>query len=322
MEKRGIRFTLLSREGVGVLKSFLFSSDYTPLEKAYNILRYLTPNATQEEMATVLKVNRRSLSRCTLLPFNSFLSGTKPNRAVGQNQTPRNALKQIINKTTYTDLFGKETEAPEGTNPEVVLSCKCEEEEKQKAEQEKTVAVETAKRSLDIFSEFPEYNKLFQELRQVFKNAPEGHIQQAVYQAIKNRKKITSTLFAYAYGILRQNLKTYGSRPESPTIPSVNNIRLEFTLRKKASEQVKLVQQEQAAETARQDVIVHENKAYIASLTGEMRDKAEAELVRIGNPLNLPFIPAAFARTAALAMEDMREKLQERLVCVCAGKRL
>lgn len=319
MEKQGKRYCVAGRVGVGVQKNFLFSGDYTPLEKAFNILRYYAPTATKQEIAATLKVSRRTLGRCRELPFAEVLSGSKAHQTVGQNRTPMNALKPEINKTTYTDLFGKETEAPEETNPEVVFSCKREEEERQKAEQEKTVAEETAKRSLDIFSEFPEYNKLFQELRQVFKNAPEGHIQQAVYQAIKNRKKITSTLFAYAYGILRQNLKTYGSRPESPTIPSVNNIRLEFTLRKKASEQVKLVQQEQATETARQDVIVQENQAFIESLTGEEREQVETALVTIGNPKKLPFIPATFARTAALAMEDMRDKLLQTGCCGSEG---
>jgi len=316
MEAKGARYTLVEKGGAGVLKSFLFSNNYTATEKGYNILCYIHPNASKGDLAALLRVSVRTVRRCQAVPESLFLpsdSGTKPQIACGQNHNPSNLKIQEINKTTYTNLFGQPEKAPEETNPEVVISCVRDEEKKEAEKEEALIAAVVKENSLDLFTEMPEYNKLFQELRHVFKSAPDGHIQQAVYHAIKCKQRVKSTLFAYAYGILCQNLKTYGSRPESPTIRSVNEIRLEFQIKKVVVQRTREVKQVQDAALLREETVIAENRAYIDSLEGEEREQVEKEMERIGNPLNLPFISAPFARTAALATEKLREKLQERL---------
>lgn len=316
MEAKGARYTLVERGGVGVLKSFLFSPDYTATEKVYNMLCHLYPNASKGDLAALMQVSVRTVRRCQEVPESRFMpsdSGTKPQLPCGQNHNPSNLKIPEINKTTYTNLFGQREKAPEETNPEVVISCVRDEERQETEKAEALIVAAVKENSLDLFTEMPEYNKLFQELRHVFKSAPDGHIQQAVYHAIKCKQRVKSTLFAYAYGILCQNLKTYGSRPESPTIRSVNEIRLEFQIKKVVVQRTRADKQVQEAVLLREETVIADNKAYIDSLEGEERERAEKEMERIGNPLNLPFISAPFARTAALATENLREKLQERL---------
>ena len=130
--------------------------------------------------------------------------------------------------------------------------------------------------------------------------------------AIKNKKKIKSTLFAYAYGTLRQNLQQFGNRPESPTIHSVSAITMEFTAKRTVVIQQKHVSQEQEKQREKEEETVRENKAYIASLDDTAKRIAEQVMVQIGNPLNLPFIPDALAIKAAFAEENLRNRIEER----------
>jgi len=312
IETHGNRYTLVERGGVGILKSFLFSEKYTATEKVYNILHYLRPSENKEGLAAILRVSARTLRRCRIVEERLYLAGeygTKPQSADGQNRNTSNPKAQEINKTTYTNLFGQADIQPEKTNPEVVI-LSMREKERQETEQVQALRTATVKEnSLDLFSEMPEYEKLSQELRQVFKNAPAGHIQQAVYQAIKNRDKVKTTLFAYAYGILRQNLKQYGNRPESPTIRSVVAIRNEIKSKRDIDKQREKGKRESLEKKYQDDKIMSMNKAYLENLPTDIQNMVEKEMVKIGNPLNLPFISDAFAKTAALTFEDLQERL-------------
>jgi len=313
MENKGTRYTLVERDGVGVYKAFLFNADYTATEKVFNILINVTPQLKQGELASCLKVHPRTVRRCRRAERGEVIAGegrTKPQVVMGQNRNTSNLKSQLIKNTTYINLLGEQDKAPEETNPEVVISY-VREEEKQEAEKIEALTAATVKEnSLDLFTELPEYEKLFQELKQVFKNAPEGQIQQAVYHTIKSKGKVRSIPFAYAYGILRQNLKTYGNRHESPTIRSVNQIRLEIQIFKNKSLRKEQAQKEKVEATQEEDSIIRENQAFLDSLSDDMHEKVEAELIHIGNPLNLPFIPDTFAKTAGLAMKDMKERLE------------
>lgn len=311
--EKGNRYTLVERDGVGVYKAFLFNPEYTATEKLFNILLHISPNMNQKELARRLQVHPRTIQRCRCVSKIEVIAGegrTKTQEGSGQKRNPSNLKSQVIKNTTYINLLGEQDKEPEETNPEVVISWEQEKAKQEAIKAETLIAASTEANSLDLFTELPEYDKLFQELRQVFKNAPEGQIQQAVYHTIKSTKRVKSTLFAYAYGILKQNLKAYGNRHESPTIRSVNQIRLEILALKNTAHRKEQVRKAQVEASQEEDLIISKNQAFLDSLPEEMREKVEIELIHIGNPLNLPFIPDAFAKTAGLAMKDMKEKIE------------
>jgi len=170
---------------------------------------------------------------------------------------------------------------------------------------------DSKKSSNILFKQLPEYKSLIQDLERMFPEIHEGIIIQASYQSVKNKKKIKSTMFSYAVGIIRSHMKTFPDRDTILTIKPVGEIFSEALLDRRKSERRIENSIKISSAFIESEATYNENKSYYESLNNIEKLMLDSLINQIGNPFSLEFISKEFSKRTAFSEKEFSKKAKE-----------